>query len=68
MSDSNYEYTQAQTQYVTAGFTNLIRVVRCSYNNGTYYWVGVRYVDSSTINFTCSSNFVGKTAILRFYN
>lgn len=67
-SDANYDYTQAQTQYPITGFTNSNHVVRCSYNNGTYYWAGVRYVDSSTVNVTCSANNVGGAIILRFYN
>lgn len=65
----NTDYTQCATQYpLSALVNNPSHTVRTSYNNGTYYWCGISYKNSTSLHITCSQNMVNSFAIVRFYN
>lgn len=71
INDGNTYYTQAQTQLPLSAF--LIddkRVLRVSYNNGTYYWVGIRKASDASLTVSAVDHVVKGDYIInvRFYN
>lgn len=62
-------YTQSSTTLPLRVFVSTTnRVIRTSFNNGTYFWCGATYKDDTTITVNNGSGMTGYVVVIRVFN